>query len=116
LQVPKKIQNIGKYWHKFRSKTWNYKKKNAMKKFKTCFKIWKMGNNLQIMGKYVVKNHRNSKNLHKNEKYWKSYKKYKNPKIKWKECHTFNIYMVLNITFNSNNVLIHHFWSNEIDH
>jgi len=75
-----------------------------------------MGNNLQIMGKYVVKNHRNSKNLHKNEKYWKSYKKYKNPKIKWKECHTFNIYMVLNITFNSNNVLIHHFWSNEIDH
>ncbi len=35
-------------------------------------------------------------------------KNYKNPKIKWKECHTFNIYMVLSIAFTSNNVLTCH--------
>jgi hypothetical protein len=40
-----------------------------MTKFKTYLKIAKMGNNPKIMGKYVVKNHKNSKNLHKKDKY-----------------------------------------------
>ncbi len=84
-----------------------------MKKFKPYLKIGTMGNNTKIMRKYVVKNHKNSKKLHKNDKCWKSYKKYKKPKIKWKECHTFNIYMVLSITFRSNNVLTCHVWFNE---
>lgn len=35
--------------------------------------------------------------------------------IKTLKCHTFSIYMVLNITFKFNNVLTHHFWSNEVD-
>jgi len=44
-------------------------KKDAMKKFKTCLKFGEMGNNPKIMGKYVVKNHRNSRNMHKNDKH-----------------------------------------------
>jgi hypothetical protein len=40
-------------------------KKDAMKKFKTCLKFGEMGNNPKIMGNDVVKNHRNSRNMHK---------------------------------------------------
>ncbi len=36
-----------------------------MKKFKTCLKFGEMGNNPKIMGNDVVKNHRNSRNMHK---------------------------------------------------
>jgi hypothetical protein len=42
---------------------------NAMTKFKTCSKFGIMGNNPKIMGNYVVKNDKNSRNLHKNDKY-----------------------------------------------
>ncbi len=45
------------------------RKENAMTKFKTCSKFGIMGNSPNIMGKYVVKNHKNSRNLHKNDKY-----------------------------------------------